>query len=243
MAKDVLFKTMKKAKGSFTFDEKTANVFDDMLSRSVPFYSEIQRMITELTKSFIRRKSNVYDIGCSTGTTLINLAKTIDKKEIKLIGVDFSEAMLRKARGKLKKNNVLNRCVLINADLNLDFEIKNASVVIMNLTLQFIKPAKRYSVVSKIFNGLRRGGCLIFVEKILSNDVTFNRKFVKFYDDFKKRNNYSNPEILKKKAALENVLIPYGYDENVRLLKKIGFKPVDSFFRWYNFCGIIAVKK
>jgi len=243
MAKGALFKTMKKVKGSFTFDEKTANVFDDMLTRSVPFYSEIQRMIVELTKSFICNKSNVYDIGCSTGTTLINLAKIIDKKQIRLIGIDSSEAMLKRAREKLKRNNALNRCVLINADLNQDFEVKNASVVIMNLTLQFINPVKRDFVVSKIFNGLRKNGCLIFIEKILSNEAKFNRKFVGFYHDFKMRNNYSKLEISRKREALENVLIPYTYDENVRLLKKSGFKIVDSFFRWYNFCGIIAVKK
>jgi len=243
VAKDTLFKTMRKTKGSFTFDKKTASVFDDMLSRSVPFYSEIQRMIVELTKSFICNNSNVYDIGCSTGTTLLNLAKSIDKKGIRLIGIDSSEPMLERARKKLKKNDVLNRCILIGADLNQDFEVRNASVVIMNLTLQFINPMKRDSVVSKIFHGLKKGGCLIFVEKILSNDTKFNRKFVEFYHDFKMRNNYSKLEISRKREALENVLVPYRYDENIKLLKKNGFKSVDSFFRWYNFCGIVAVKK
>lgn len=243
MAKDTLFKAVKTKKGSFAFDEKTANVFDDMLIRSVPLYSEIQRMIVELTKSFVRDKGNVYDIGCSTGTTLINLAKNIDKKAIKLIGVDFSDAMLRKAKRKLQKNCALNRCVLINADMSQDFEFKNASVVIMNLILQFINPAKRYSVVSKIFSGLRRGGCLIFVEKILSNDAKFDGKFIEFYHAFKMRNHYTKHEIDRKREALENFLIPYKYDENIRLLKKIGFESVDSFFRWYNFCGMIAIKR
>jgi len=243
MAKDTLFKTMKNPNGEFVFDEKTTSVFDDMLTRCVPFYSEIQRMIVEIAKYFICNKSNVYDIGCSTGTTLINLAKNINKKEIQLIGIDSSGAMLERAGKNLKKNGVLNQCILINADLNQDFELKNASVVIMSLTLQFINPRKRDLVVSKIFNGLRRNGCLIFVEKILSNDTEINRKFVEFYHDFKMRNNYSKLEISRKREALENVLIPYKYDENVRLLKKSGFKSVEGFFRWYNFCGILAVKK
>jgi len=243
MPKDTLFKTTEKVKGSFTFGEKTAHVFDDMLARSVPFYSEIQRMIVELALSFICNKSNVYDIGCSTGTTLLNLRKHIHKKGIKIIGIDFSEAMLEKAREKLRKNGILNRCVLINSDLNRDLEIKNASVVIMNLTLQFVKPAKRYSVVSKIHNGLRKGGCLIFVEKILSNDTKLDHKFVEFYYDFKMRNNYSKLEISKKREALENALISYTFDANMKLLKKSGFRLIDCFFKWYNFCGIIAIKK
>ncbi|MBI5873711.1 MAG: carboxy-S-adenosyl-L-methionine synthase CmoA [Candidatus Omnitrophica bacterium] len=243
MAKDTLFKAVKTKKGSFVFDEKTANVFDDMLIRSVPFYSEIQRMIVELTKSFVRNNSNVYDIGCSTGTTLMNLAKNIDKKGIKLIGVDLSNAMLRKARRKLERSGVSDRCVLINADVSQDFEVKDASVVIMNLTLQFIGPEKRYLAVSRIFSGLRRGGCFILVEKILSNDAKFDEEFIEFYHAFKMRNNYIRLEISRKREALENVLIPYKYDENIRLLEKSGFESVDSFFKWYNFCGMIAIKE
>lgn len=242
MPTDRLFKTNRKIKGSFAFNAKTAHVFDDMVTRSVPFYSEIQRMIVEIAASFIRSNTNVYDIGCSTGTTLLNLAKHIHKKKIRLVGIDFSEAMLEKAMAKLQKNGILNQCGLINEDLNRDFEIKNSSVVIMNLTLQFVKPAKRRFVVSKIYKGLKRGGCLIFVEKILLNETKLDRKFTEFYYNFKIRNNYSKLEISQKREALESVLIPCTYDENMKLLEKSGFKLIDTFFRWYNFCGMIAVK-
>jgi tRNA (cmo5U34)-methyltransferase len=240
--KDTLFKTTKKIKGAFVFDERTARVFDDMLSRSVPFYVEIQRMIAELALSFVCNKSDIYDIGCSTGITLLNLAKRAPK-QTRLIGIDLSGEMLKKAKARLRKKGVLKRCVLKNADLNQDLEIKNASVAIMNLTLQFVKPAKRYFVLKKIYNGLNKGGCLILVEKIKSNETKFEDRFVEFYYDLKMRNHYSKLEIYKKREALENVLIPYTYDANLQLLKKSGFKLMDSFFRWYNFCGMIAVKE
>ncbi len=242
MPKDRLFKTKREIRGSFRFDENTAQVFDDMVARSVPFYFEIQRMIVEIAKSFICEKSNVYDIGCSTGTTLLNLAKYIRRRKVRFIGIDFSEAMLEKARAKLEKNSVLSRCVLINEDLRRDFEIKNASVVIMNLTLQFVDPPKRRFVVSKIYKGLNKGGCLIFVEKVVSNNAKFDYRFTEFYYSFKLRNNYSKLEIRKKREALENILIPYTYEENIKILKGCGFKSIDIYFRWYNFCGIIAVK-
>ena len=242
MLKDTLFKTLKVEKGSFAFDEKTAAVFDDMLARSVPFYSEIQRMIAELAVSFARNNSDIYDIGCSTGVTLLNLAGRVPK-QTRLIGIDFSREMLKKAKAKLKKNGVLERCLLRNVDLNRDLEIKNASVAIMNLTLQFVSPSKRPLVVKKIYNGLNRGGCLILVEKIKSNVPELERRFVEFYYDLKMRNHYSRLEISKKREALENVLIPYTHDANIKLLKKSGFKLIDGFFRWYNFSGIIAVKK
>lgn len=239
MTTDILFNTENIEIGSFVFDERTANVFDDMVSRSVPFYAEMQRMIVELANLFALDNSNIYDIGCSTGTTLINLVKNLDRKDVKLIGVDASEAMLKKAR---QKADILNSCELINADLNEDFEIRDASVVIMCLTLQFINPSIRNSIISNIFNGLKDKGCLILVEKIVSDDAKLNDGVEKYYHDFKMRNNYSQLEIESKKEALKGVLIPYTYDDNLRLLKRNGFNLVDGFFRWYNFCGIIAVK-
>ena len=49
-------------------------------------------------------------------------------------------------------------------------------------------------------------------------------------------------EIAQKREALENVLIPYKLQENRELLLKEGFRYCDIFFKWYNFCGVIAVK-
>ena len=239
---DKLFKTKRGIKGSFEFDENTANVFDDMLKRSVPFYTEVQRMISELAKTFAQNKSNIYDLGCSTGTTLLNLAKNIDKKNVKLIGIDYSAAMLKKARIKLKKNSVLKHCVLVNADLNKDFKIKNASIAIMNLTLQFIRPLNRDSLISKIYNGLKENGCLILIEKILPHNSALSRIFIRLYYDYKIRKGYSRLEISNKREALENILVPYRYKENIELLARNGFKTIDEFFRWYNFCGVIAIK-
>lgn len=242
MIKDVIFKTQKIAKGSFAFDDKIANVFDNTLLRSIPFYSEIQRMIVEISKSFYRNKSNIYDIGCSTGTTLVNLAKNIKGENARFIGIDFSDAMLKKARRKIRRYDEAKRCIVINTDVSRNLKIENASVVIMNLTLQFIKPENRKSVVTNIFNGLRKRGCFILIEKIVLSDIDLNKRFTGFYYDFKKRNNYSNTEIVRKSVALENVLIPYRYSENIKLLNDCGFKLKVSFFRWYNFCGIIAIK-
>jgi len=69
-----------------------------------------------------------------------------------------------------------------------------------------------------------------------------NRLFIKYYYDMKRRNGYSDVEISQKREALENVLIPYRAQENVELLEASGFRHVDQFFRWYNFCALIAVK-
>jgi tRNA (cmo5U34)-methyltransferase len=217
-------------------------VFDDMLNRSVPFYGEIQRMMAEMAGYFAAAGTNVYDLGCSTGETFLALARFVPP-EVSFIGIDSSEEMLEKAKKKLEEAKVSHACKLIHSDLNQGVNVENASVVIMNLTLQFIRPLYREKLIRSIAEGTNEHGCLIVVEKVLSPDSLINRLFIKFYYDFKKRNGYDELEIRQKREALENILIPYHYDENRELLLSNGFKACDCFFRWYNFCGIIAVKQ
>jgi tRNA (cmo5U34)-methyltransferase len=132
---------------------------------------------------------------------------------------------------------------LVTADLNNTVTIENASVVVLCLTLQFIRPIYREKLVSKIYDGLVEGGVLILVEKILAEESSFNRDFIKYYYDMKRRNHYSELEISQKREALENVLIPYKLSEDNLLLRESGFAHVEIFFKWYNFAGLIAVKK
>lgn len=239
--KDKIFRDPKDFIHDFDFGTDTAQVFDDMLTRSVPFYVEIQRMITELSEYFATDDSNIYDLGCSTGETLANLDANIDKS-VNFIGMDYSAEMLVKAREKLDQMKMRNPVQLIEADLNQGVIIEDASVVIMNLTLQFIRPLYRNKLVRSIADGLRDDGCLIVVEKVLSRDSLINRLFINLYYEFKKRSGYDEMEIRQKREALENVLIPYHYDENLELFLNNGFRRCECFFRWYNFCGMIAVK-
>jgi tRNA (cmo5U34)-methyltransferase len=128
------------------------------------------------------------------------------------------------------------------ADLHQTQVVENASVVVMNLTLQFIRPLYRERVIRNVFDGLNDQGCLILIEKLTLGDSLFNRLFIRYYYDMKKRQGYSESEIANKREALENVLIPYRPEENRELLANAGFRHIEEFFRWYNFCGMIAVK-
>jgi tRNA (cmo5U34)-methyltransferase len=240
-SKDRLFQKKTSRVADFNFGKNTASVFDDMLSRSVPFYAETQRMIKEMAIEFAQPNTNIYDLGCSTCETFLYLKNSLPAN-VTFIGVDSSPEMLQKAKQKMHKANVKQKTELFCQDLNKEILVANASVVIMNLTLQFIRPLYRERVIKTIAKGLRPGGCLILIEKVLSHNSTINRLFIKFYYDFKKRNNYSQLEIAQKREALENVLIPYHFDENRELLLRNGFKGCDMFFRWYNFCGIVALK-
>ena len=225
----------------FKFDSRTAGVFDDMVSRSVPFYDEIQRMTGELAADFAVPGTNLYDLGCSTATTLLALEPLVDPS-VRFIGVDNSREMLAKAREKLDRLPSSRERDLIHADLHELPAIENASVVILTLTLQFVRPLHRERLIRMVCSGTNDQGCLILVEKLTESDTLFNRLFIKYYYDMKRRNGYSDLEISQKREALENVLIPYRLEENRALLLDAGYTKTQMFFQWYNFCGMIAVK-
>ncbi len=238
---DALFKDKRPRIDDFDFGKRTAAVFDDMLDRSVPFYAEVQRMMGEMAADFAVPGTNLYDLGCSTGTTLLQLDPLV-APDVTFIGTDYSAPMLDKAREKLTHAGFKRPHELVCSDLNKGVSITNASVVILNLTLQFVRPLGRNQLMRSIASGVNTGGCLLLVEKVLSPNSNLNRLFIKYYYDFKKRQGYSEMEISQKREALENVLIPYHADENRQLLLDSGFSACEIFFRWYNFFGMIAIK-
>ena len=237
---DQVFQQSRKA-SDFTFNEEVATVFDDMVSRSVPYYDEMQRMTVELASDFARPDTNLYDIGCSTATTLLAMDPTVDPKT-RFIGIDNSQDMIAKAQEKILQSSTTRKIDFQCTDIQRELKIENASVVTMLLTLQFVRPLYREKIVRQIARGINEGGCLLLIEKITSEETTFNRLFIDHYYAYKRRNGYSDMEISQKREALENVLIPYRVEENSDLLKQAGFRHVEMFFRWYNFCGIVAIK-
>jgi len=225
----------------FNFGEEVAKVFDDMVDRSVPFYGEIQRMISEIGRDYAVKGTNIYDLGCSTGTSMILLNKTVDQ-DVKFIGIDDSTEMLKKCEEKLQQTGISREYDLQYSDLNSKLSLSNASVINLCLTLQFIRPLNRGRLIKEIYDALNPSGCLILTEKVLGEESMFNRQFIDYYYNMKRRNKYSDLEISQKREALENVLIPYKLRENMQLLRDSGFNMIDIFFKWYNFCGILAVK-
>ena len=241
MSKDEVFKEPLTQSSDFKFDKKVVTVFDDMVTRSVPFYLEIQRMISELASEYALKNTVVYDLGCSTGTTMVNMNNTV-ANDIKFIGIDDSSQMLDQCRANILKIGFDREFELLNYDLNKGFPIKNASVVVLCLTLQFIRPLYRVKLLQEVLAGMVDGGCLILVEKILGEESSLNRNFIKYYYDFKKRNHYSEMEIAQKREALENVLVPYKLSEDIEMVQNAGFPHCEVFFKWYNFAGLVALK-
>jgi tRNA (cmo5U34)-methyltransferase len=245
MNREKIFKGSASRRSDFEFNAELAEVFDEMLLRSVPFYLEQQYMIKEIGKKFWQPGTDVYDLGCSTGTTLINMCQEI-KEPARFIGYDNSRPMLAQAQEKINKTGVASRIDLRYGDLNGDLkliQLDDAGVVTICWTLQFIRPLNRDALIQLVYQGMAHGGVLVVTEKILTNDSHMNRFFIDFYYDFKGRNDYSVEEIMRKREALENVLIPYRIDENLEMFRRNGFEIAETFFQWYNFAGFLCVKK
>ena len=228
----------KPIKKQFEFDEEVAAVFDDMLERSVPFYKESQNITEFFALKYLGENGTLYDLGCSTATLLLSLHRNL-KVNAALIGLDNSEAMLSQAKRKCEAFGA--KVEVCNADI-LTYEYKQADVFISNYTLQFIRPLVREELVKKIAASLRKGGVFIFSEKVISHHSKLNKELIECYYDFKKAQGYSEYEIMQKREALENVLVPYSEEENIQMAKNAGFSHCEVVFRWANFATFLAIK-
>lgn len=244
MARDILFQEDSAAR-DFTFDTKVAEVFDDMVGRSVPFYAEIQRMLAELTLQFIpSQDGRICDLGCSTGTTIdLILSNPSCPPSAHAWGIDNAPAMLDQAREKLATHLRAHRVTLVTADLDGELQLPSVNVVLMNWTLQFVRPIHREALLRSIHASLRPGGALLLAEKVLVEDSLLNRMYIELYYRYKTKQGYTAEEIQRKRESLENVLVPYRVDENVELLKRCGFDAVDTCFRWFNWAAFVAVRR
>lgn len=228
----------KPIKKQFEFDEEVAAVFDDMLQRSVPFYKESQKITQFFALKALQNGGVAYDLGCSTATTLIGISKKLDSKA-KLIGLDNSEAMLEQAR---KKCEAFNADVLLQYADILEYDYQEAELFISNYTLQFVRPLLREELIKKIASSLKKEGLFLFSEKVISHHSKLNKDLIECYYDYKKEQGYSEYEIVQKREALENVLIPYSEEENIRMVKNCGFSHCEVVFRWANFATFVATK-
>ncbi|AFZ28268.1 methylase involved in ubiquinone/menaquinone biosynthesis (plasmid) [Cylindrospermum stagnale PCC 7417] len=226
--------------GNWRFDRQVTQVFDSHVIKSVPLYEEIQRMVVEISEYFIRDNSTVYDIGSSTGTTLLSMCQQhSSKKNINLFGIEESPSMIESARSKCSYPNV-NFILQDVTDHNICFE--NASFVTSILTMQFIPFNHRLNVLRRIYGGLVEGGALIMVEKTRCENSFFESPWLELYWDFKERQGLTDSMIRQKSKSLRGILNPLTLQQNLELLSESGFSDIEIFFKWYNFSGLIAVK-
>lgn len=237
--KDDLF-SRKRYPKPFSFNEDVAEVFDDMVERSIPLYSDVTRYTSLWAAQYYQPGSRIYDVGCSTGTGLLHLAESL-AQGTNFIGIDNSQAMIAKARKKLKNFPEHHTLDLVCDDvMNMGFS--GASVVIINYTLQFLPISHRQKLLANIYKGLMPGGILFLSEKVRFSCPEFQETTTAIYEEFKAGQGYSRTEIEKKKEALDQVLVPFTEKEHHESLSRAGFSQFECVMRWNNFMSIVAFK-
>ena len=225
----------------FTFDQSVVEVFPDMIQRSVPGYATIISTIGKLTGQFHQANTNLYDLGCSLGAATLAMRKHVNKPGCKIIGVDNSSAMVEKCRLHIQGYKSDVPVLIEQADIK-DIAIENASVVVMNFTLQFIEPDARLALLNKISSGLRPGGLLVLSEKLRWPDECIHNTINDLHLDFKRANGYSELEISQKRSALENVMRIDTQDTHLQRMNTAGFASASIWYQCFNFASFIAIK-
>lgn len=224
--------------GAFRFDASVADVFADMVSRSVPGYPMMLELIAVSARRFTRPATLCYDLGCSLGAATLQLRHHA-AADCRIIGIDNSQAMLDKAASLLELDGPGLPVTLQCEDLT-GFEPEPCSMIVMNLTLQFIAPAARLALLERLHKALLPGGCLVLSEKLAFDDHHEQELLTELHHDFKQLQGYSQMEVARKRAAIENVLIPESLDAHTRRLRAAGFSHVTVALQSLNFVSLIA---
>ncbi len=238
MNEDTLYIDEKAGDEPFRFDDSVARVFPDMLQRSIPGYAASIEAIGSLAARYVQRGTRCYDLGCSLGAASLAMLQGSRTPDVRIIAVDNSEAMVARCKEIVAGHDNIE---LVLGDVR-DVPIENASMVVMNYTLQFLDPDSRDALVARICEGLVPGGLFVLSEKVVDEDPDIETLLVDLHHEHKRRNDYSRLEISRKRAALENVLIPETVAAHRTRLADAGFAHSAVWLRYFNFVSIVAIK-
>ncbi len=228
----------------FKFNQEVADVFDDMVKRSVPNYEEVHKIILDLCRRAYQ-SGHIYDFGCSTATTLQSIGEYFRSNQLEMplmTGIDNSSPMVKKAKNKVKSHGLTQNIHIEHADILTYEPHEEAGMIIMNYTMQFLPLESRQELLEKIYRSLKPGGIFVLSEKVICHDESIDDLIVELYYDFKRRNGYSEMEISQKREALEDVMRPIKPAEQIQMLSKAGFDKTEMIFRWYNFSCYLGIK-
>ncbi len=226
---------------SFEFNEAVASVFPDMIRRSVPGYGTLITMLGLLAEQYAQPGSNIYDLGCSLGAATLSMRHRITHTDCRIIAVDNSAAMLQRCKQHLADDISPILVETRLADIR-DMAFEQASLVVLNFTLQFLPPAQRQQLLTRIYQGMLPGGVLVLSEKIVFAEPQHAELQETLHLAFKKANGYSELEVSQKRSALENVLIPETLEQHHQRLRQVGFSQSATWFQCFNFAALLAIK-
>lgn len=238
---DTLFSDPLRGPGPFRFDTDVVSVFPDMIQRSVPGYATVIAMTGLLAGRFAQSGTTLYDLGCSLGASTLAMRGHIEESGCQIVGIDNSPAMINRCQQVIAADRGTTPVELREEDL-LESTLENASMVVLNYTLQFVPQDRRQTLLNRIARALRPGGVLVLSEKVVFPDAALNELNIELHHDFKRAHGYSSLEIASKRQALENVLYPESLEQHRQRLRQAGFRSSDVWFQCFNFASIVALK-
>lgn len=238
---DTIFSTPRERVDAFRFDEEVTEVFHDMIQRSVPGYATVLPFIGLIAARYAQADSNIFDLGCSLGAATLSMRHQIQQQGCSIIAVDNSEAMVDRCRENIAKDTGTIPVTVLCEDVQAS-RIDSASVVVLNLVLQFIAPQARPALIKMIYDGLNPGGVLILTEKLAFESDAEQAFQTELHHAFKRAQGYSDLEISQKRTAIENVLIPDSLQTHHARLSDAGFSEVHDWFQCLNFASLVAIK-
>lgn len=242
--KDTIFSSPLGQVSDFVFDTNVVDVFPDMIKRSVPGYQTILSTVGHLVHEYVQDNSQLYDLGCSLGAVTVSMRRALDnqgRQGCNIIAIDNSQAMVEKCQAHLNAYRSEVATHVICQDI-LETPIDNASIVVLNFTLQFLAPEDRLKLLTTIYQGLKPGGLLVLSEKLTFNDDKVGDVIEELHLDFKRANGYSELEIAQKRSALENVMRTDTLDTHHNRLQQAGFNHINQWYQCFNFASFIAIK-
>lgn len=244
MTTDKIFEN-KDEQQPFRFNDEVANVFPDMLQRSIPGYTATIEAIGSLAARYVTDNTQCYDLGCSLGAASIAMRQGIRGEGCRIVAVDIAAAMTDRCRqivAEDDRNSGSATPIEVREDDVRNVEIQNASMIVLNYTLQFLAMADRDALLRNIYGGLNDGGLLVLSEKVVDEDEHVEELLVDLHHEHKRRNDYSALEVSRKRAALENVLIPETVTAHKERLAAAGFSSSAVWLRYFNFVSIVAIR-
>lgn len=234
--RDVLYETRDAA--PFVFDAAVVEVFDDMITRSVPLYRETERVVASTVARSVPVGGHVVDLGASTGTGCLAIAAACDGRRVTVEGVDLSDEMVARATAKVAARGVTG----------LTFRVGDISEVVLDTTdavtavytLQFVPPEKRAAVLGRIRAALPAHGVFVFAEKLAAPDATTQALWDAIHVQFKREQGYSEREITAKRASLVGVLQPWTAAAWEAAVLEAGFSALAPLVQWGPFATFVA---
>ena len=244
MGEDRIYETDDRG-APFRFNDNVAAVFPDMLRRSIPGYAATLEAIGSLAARYVRPGTHCYDLGCSLGAATLAMRQGIGVPDCRIFAVDVAPAMIARCREIVAEDDRLNapptEVVIVEDDIR-NVDIVNASMVVLNYTLQFLAPDARDDMIARIHRGMVDGGLLVLSEKVVDENAQMEALLVDLHHEHKRRNDYSSLEIARKRAALEDVLVPETVRSHRARLEHAGFAHTAVWLRYFNFVSIIAIR-